>query len=178
MLACRIWWDDRLPTAPAGPALGPSLARQVAPMTRRGALSARDRVRCRRARGPRYALARRWPDTSGSNRRFYEVERSRDVGDGDRVRRLMRCARKATITRTALNAAIFSSAFSKNAASSAHSDCVSSAAAIGTTCGTKIIRTANAVMNIPMLASKSVNDGRIDFLPKLEKIARFKAPAS
>jgi|RhiMetdeSRZDD1v2_1073273.scaffolds.fasta_scaffold1123087_2 hypothetical protein len=90
----------------------------------------------------------------------------------DRRRPIVR-ATQATITRTAPNAAIFSTAFNRNAVSSAHNDCASSAAAIGATFDRKKIRAPNAERKSTMLASKSLHGAGPDLSFEVMTILRF-----
>src|SRR6188472_1399823 len=84
---------------------------------------------------------------------------SRDVGDCAQC--CIRCTTKAMSTRTAPNPAIFSTAFSRTAASSPHTDCNASASATGTTSGSQVVRMPSARRKIPALARTSNNGANV-----------------
>src|SRR6478735_8701519 len=84
---------------------------------------------------------------------------SRDVGDCAQC--CIRCTTKAMSTRTAPNPAIFSTAFSRTAASSPHTDCNPSESATGTMSGSQVVRMPSAMRKIPALASTSNNSANV-----------------
>src|SRR6187200_2411771 len=84
---------------------------------------------------------------------------SRDVGDCAQC--CIRCTTKAMSTRTAPNPAIFSTAFSRTAASSPQTDCNASESATGTISGSQVVRMPNARRKTPVLASTSDNAANV-----------------
>src|SRR3954452_4736454 len=84
---------------------------------------------------------------------------SRDVEDCAQC--CIRCTTKAMSTRTAPNPAIFSTAFSRTAASSPHTDCNAFESATGATSGSQVVRMPNASRKIAAPASTSDNAANV-----------------
>src|SRR4051812_27129362 len=91
--------------------------------------------------------------------RLRRRSQSRDVEDCAQC--WIRRTTKAMSTRTAPKPAIFSTAFSKTAASNPHTDCNASESATATTSGSQVVRMPNARRKIPVLASTSDNAANV-----------------